>query len=116
METFMDKTRGDWNTQKAQFKTIVEPIKQNMEILESHVRELEQKRQGAYEGLKEQLRQLSRAHAEIHSVTISLRQALKSPVTRGRWGEIQLRRIVELARMTPHVDFTEQKMAQSHAV
>ncbi len=113
LETFMDKTRGDWNTQKAQFKTIVEPIKQNMEILESHVRELEQKREGAYEGLKEQLRQLSRAHAEIHSVTINLKQALKSPVTRGRWGEIQLRRIVELAHMMPHVDFTEQKMAQS---
>ncbi len=110
---FMDKTRGDWNTQKAQFKTIVEPIKQNIETLESHVRELEQKREGAYEGLKEQLRQLSVAHGEIYSAAVNLKQALKSPVTRGRWGEIQLRRIVEISQMMPHVDFTEQKMARS---
>lgn len=92
---------------------LFEPMKQALEKLDAHVRELEQKREGAYQGLQEKLQGLVQMHAELQRTTHQLTQALKSPTTRGRWGEYQLRRVVELAGMTAHVDFSEQAGADT---
>jgi DNA recombination protein RmuC len=108
VETLVGQMRGDWNTQKAEFHQLVEPVRENLTRLDTHVRELEQKREGAYQGLTEQIHQLSRAHAEVQRTALTLTQALKSPTVRGRWGEIQLRRVVEMAGMVNHVAFEEQ--------
>jgi DNA recombination protein RmuC len=89
-------------------KLIMEPLQKNLDNLETHVRELEQKRVGAYDSLKEHLRQLETTQKDLHTTTTRLTEAMKSSRARGRWGEFQLRRLVELAGMTEHVDFEEQ--------
>lgn len=98
---------------KGELENLVDPLSKNLKNLEEHVRTLESKREGAYGRLGEQLSQLNRMHAELQSTTTTLAQALRSPTVRGRWGEIQLRRIVEMAGMSDHVDFDEQASGES---
>jgi DNA recombination protein RmuC len=107
-ENLLRQLRGDWTTHKAELQHLVDPLKENLSSISGHVRELEQKREGAYQGLREQLRQLAKTHSELQTTTITLTQALKSPTVRGRWGEMQLRRVVEMAGMVKHVAFGEQ--------
>lgn len=88
--------------------TIVTPLRENLATLDKQVRELEVKREGAYKGLEEQLRQISKTHDSLQKTTVSLTQALRSPTVRGRWGELQLRRVVEMAGMVRNVSYKEQ--------
>jgi len=83
-------------------------VKENLNSLDSHIRELEKARQGAYQSLVQQIIDLQQTHRKLQESTITLTQALKSPTVRGRWGEIQLRRVVEMAGMVNHVSFDEQ--------
>lgn len=87
---------------------VIGPLQEKLVSLDAHVRELEQRRQGAYESLTTQVRDLKETHRQLHESTTNLRAALKSPTARGRWGEMQLRRVVEMAGMERHVDFDEQ--------
>jgi len=89
-------------------KTLVDPLGQKLDTMDQQVRALETKREGAYGQLGEQLRSLGEAQSKLERTTVSLEQALKSPTARGRWGELQLRRVVELAGMVSHVDFDLQ--------
>jgi DNA recombination protein RmuC len=91
-----------------ELKTLVDPLSQKLDTMDQQVRALETKREGAYGKLGEQLRSLGEAQSQLQRTTVSLEQALKSPTARGRWGELQLRRVVELAGMVHHVDFEEQ--------
>lgn len=97
---FLDRTKSE-----------LEPLGQSLHKLDEHIRELEQKREGAYGELQEQLRQLGETQSDLQRTTTSLSQALRSSTARGQWGELQLRRIVELAGMLEHVDFDEQQSA-----
>jgi DNA recombination protein RmuC len=92
----------------SELRYIVEPLDKNLTTLGDRVRELEQKREGAYQGLQEQLRELATTQKQLQTTTLTLGEALKSSTARGRWGELQLRRVVELAGMKEHVDFDEQ--------
>ncbi|MBU0985977.1 MAG: DNA recombination protein RmuC [Proteobacteria bacterium] len=105
-ETLARQAQGD-------LKTVVEPLKENLASLGGHVRELESVRKGAYESLQQQLTHLGETHARLQATTTTLTQALKSPTVRGRWGELQLRRVVELAGMVSHVAFDEQTSTES---
>lgn len=87
---------------------VVGPLKDNLTKLDNHVRALEQRREGAYRELQEQLRQLGRTHSDLQTTTVTLAQALKSPTVRGRWGEMQLRRVVEMAGLVENVHFKTQ--------
>ena len=98
---------------KVDLEGVVDPLKENLKTLDGYVRELESARKGAYESLQQQLTQLGNTHARLQETTTSLTQALKSPTVRGRWGELQLRRVVELAGMTRHVAFDEQASTES---
>jgi DNA recombination protein RmuC len=98
---------------KGELESLVDPLSKNLKNLEEHVRMLESKREGAYSRLGEQLHQLNRMQAELQTTTTTLAQALRSPTVRGRWGEMQLRRIVEMAGMSDHVDFDEQATGES---
>ena len=91
-----------------ELKTLVDPLNQRLESMDQQVRSLETKREGAYGKLGEQLRTLGEAQSRLQSTTVSLEQALKSPTARGRWGELQLRNVVELAGMASRIDFDEQ--------
>lgn len=105
-EALTKRTKGD-------LENIVDPLKENLKTLDGYVRELESTRKGAYESLQQQLTQLGNTHARLQETTTSLTQALKSPTVRGRWGELQLRRVVELAGMASHVAFDEQASTES---
>ena len=103
MGRLLTEVRGDWGTQKEEMRNLVEPLGKTVHELDRQVQEMEQKREGAYQGLQEQLRQLG-----------PLVQALRAaPNARGRWGELQLRRVVEMADMVSHVDFEEQAVTDS---
>jgi DNA recombination protein RmuC len=107
-ETLLGQIRGDLAINRSNLQGLVDPLKTNLDALGQHVRDLEQKREGAYRSLEEQMRELGRTHSSLQTTTLTLAQALKSQTTRGTWGEIQLRRVVELANMVDHIDFDEQ--------
>jgi DNA recombination protein RmuC len=89
---------------------LTEPLEKTLKALDGQVREMEKKREGAYSTLDEHLAQLKTAYDQLHSTTSDLATALTSSSgTRGQWGEIQLRRVVEMAGMVPHVNFEEQE-------
>ena len=108
VEGLLTQVRGDWTAHKLTIQSLVDPVRENLTALDRHLRELEQKREGAYQGLSEQLQQLTRTHADLKTTAVTLTQALKSPTVRGQWGEMQLRRVVEMAGMVRHVAFSEQ--------
>jgi len=108
LSSLLSQARGDWATHKQELKGLVEPLEKTLHSLDEKVRELEQRREGAYKGLEEHLRHLAEAQRQLQSTTTTLSQSLKASAVRGRWGEFQLRRVVELAGMTRHVDFDEQ--------
>jgi len=90
-------------------QTSVEPIKEALGKFDSKIQALEVAREGAYQGLLQQVGQLLDTGRQLRSETSNLVQALRSPVTRGQWGEIQLRRVVEMAGMLHYCDFAEQE-------
>ena len=108
LAALLQQVRGDWGTHKQELKGLVEPLSKALETMDQQVRALEQKREGAYQSLGEQLRSLGEAQTRLQSTNTTLVQAMRSSTARGKWGELQLRRVVELAGMTKHVDFSEQ--------
>ncbi len=89
----------------------VAPLRDALGKVETHLRVLEHDRVAAYSALTEQVRALSSTGEGLRDQTRSLVTALRAPQTRGRWGEMQLRRVVELAGMVEHCDFSEQESA-----
>jgi DNA recombination protein RmuC len=87
---------------------LVKPVKESLDKFEAKVQELEKARVGAYENIAAQVHGLLQSQKDLRSETANLVSALKTPRIRGRWGEIQLRRVVELAGMINHCDFLEQ--------
>lgn len=88
---------------------LIKPVKESLDKFEGKIREIETARVGAYAGLKEQVSHLLETQKQLRQETSNLVKALRAPVVRGRWGEIQLRRVVELAGMVDHCDFFEQE-------
>jgi len=96
-------------TAKEELTGVIAPLKEELTKLDKQVRDLEAKREGAYSSLGAQLQGLHNLQDSLRQQTTTLAQALKSPTVRGRWGEIHLRRLVELSGMGRHVDFSEQE-------
>jgi DNA recombination protein RmuC len=86
----------------------MKPLREQLEKQETWVKELEKSRANAYGEMGETLKQVLESHQQLRVETGRLTTALRRPDQRGRWGEVQLRRVVELAGMTEHCDFTEQ--------
>ncbi len=93
---------------QAEVSTIIAPLRTSLEQMEQKVQELELVRRGAYDRMTQQIQQLSSTQMMLQKETGSLVRALREPTVRGRWGEIQLRRVVEIAGMLPYCDFGEQ--------
>jgi DNA recombination protein RmuC len=115
--TSLETTRAQMSGDLAQKQTamegavggMVQPLADSLGRLEVHVRELERAREKAYGSLGEQLQTLARE-------TATLSTALRSPQTRGRWGEVTLRRVAELAGMVHNCDFSEQETREGDGV
>jgi len=93
----------------------VAPIKEALGRFDGKIQALEVAREGAYQGLLQQVSQLLDTGKELRSETSNLVQALRSPVIRGQWGEIQLRRVVEMAGMVNYCDFVEQETLRTES-
>jgi DNA recombination protein RmuC len=87
----------------------VAPLKESLERMDHQLRSVEHVRQEAYGALSEGVRQLRADQEKLRLTTGNLVTALRAPHVRGRWGEIQLRRVIELAGMVEHCDFHEQQ-------
>jgi len=88
--------------------SLVKPLKESLEKVDAKVAEIERTRAGAYSQLSEQLKNLATAQTQLQTQTAQLSTALSATRTAGTWGELQLRRVVELAGMTAYCDFAEQ--------
>jgi DNA recombination protein RmuC len=88
---------------------LIEPLRLALERTEAQAQALERERRDAFASLRTQLETLTGGHAQLQRETRALVTALRRPEVRGRWGEITLRRVVELAGMSEHCDFTEQQ-------
>ena len=102
------EARGDLDQRRLAVEHLVVPLQDALTRVEAEINGIEQSRQSAYVSLTAQVKGLTETHERLRTETANLAGALKSPQTRGRWGEIQLRRVVELAGMVPHCDFVEQ--------
>src|SRR2546426_5208106 len=107
------EAEGDLGKRQEAIKGLVEPLGDALRKIETDIRDLEEKRQKAYGELDQQLRTLTSSSQELQRQAGNLATALKGmPQVRGRWGELALRRTVELAGMVEHVDFVEQQSTE----
>jgi DNA recombination protein RmuC len=110
--TFLDRAREALEVQLERRQDAVEglvrPLQDALVRYEGAVRAMEGTRAHAYGTLEEQLRSLAAGHAELQRETGALVAALRTPHVRGRWGEMTLHRVVELAGLTQHCDYVEQ--------
>lgn len=109
MEHFFKENQKDRLVINENLASVIAPLKESLLSVDKKVEELESSRQGAYAGIKEQIDSLLKSQSSLQSETQKLARALSAPTTRGRWGEMQLRRVVELSGMSAHCDFVEQQ-------
>jgi DNA recombination protein RmuC len=108
-----ERAAGEMGKRAAELRGLVEPMKDKLGKVESQIELLERERREAQGKLGEMIKQLGEGISGLRSETGSLVGALRRPATRGSWGEIQLRNVIEMAGMVAHCDFTEQTTIDS---
>lgn len=108
-EQIQQAARGDLEKRHLSIQQLVEPVRESLEKVQVRIGEVEKERVGAYAQLLEQVKTLAVGQQDLRKETGNLVGALRRPSVRGRWGELQLKRVVEMAGMLEHVDFVEQE-------
>ncbi|HNQ03204.1 MAG TPA: DNA recombination protein RmuC [Thiobacillaceae bacterium] len=112
LAAFQENAKGELVARQQAVEGLVKPLAQTLEKLTAQQQEMEKTRAGAYATLTEQVKGLLAAQQELRGETGRLVSALRRPEVRGRWGEVQLRRVVEMAGMQDHCDFFEQEATE----
>ena len=115
LETFQAEARGDLEQRQKAVENLVAPISETLARYDQQVQTLENSRNKDYGILSEQVKSLLLSQQKLESETSRLVRALRQPHVRGRWGEFQLRKVVEMAGMSSHCDFVEQETMSSEA-
>ena len=108
LETHQEKAKRELSEREKAVENLVKPIRDALDAWQRQISELEKARSEAYGGIKSQLEEMQSSQKWLAQETQNLVKALRRPEVRGRWGEITLRRLVELAGMVEHCDFVEQ--------
>ncbi len=103
------QSAGELEQRKQAVEALVKPIRESLDKVDHKMGEIEKARAGAYGALGEQLKALSVAQLQLQTEASRLSTALRSTTYAGSWGELQLRRVVEMAEMLPYCDFCEQE-------
>jgi len=108
-QTLQAEAKGELTQRQQAIDELVKPLSESLHRYDEQLRHLEQSRQAAYGGLDQHLKSLAESQQRLQQETGNLVNALRAPATRGRWGEITLKRVAELAGMVAHCDFYEQE-------
>ena len=106
--TQQERARRDLTEREKAIEELVKPIREALKASQEQINQLEKARSEAYGGIRSQLESMRLSQQTLAQETQNLVKALRRPEVRGRWGEITLRRLVELAGMVEHCDFREQ--------
>jgi DNA recombination protein RmuC len=113
LKRFQSDAKGDLEARQKAVADLVAPVRESLSKVDAQIQQMEVARGSAYGDLKAQVQSLITTQKELQSETGNLVRALRTPNVRGRWGEIQLRRVVEIAGMLSYCDFAEQETIQS---
>ena len=108
LEKFQESAKDDLGKRQTAIDEMVKPVRESLGKVDAKLQEIEKTRIDAYSSLTQQVKSLAETQKDLRGETANLVKALRRPQARGRWGEIQLRRVVEMAGMLEHCDFVEQ--------
>jgi DNA recombination protein RmuC len=115
LNTVRSEAAGELQARKQEIETLVKPLGDSLAEMTKQIRSLEQARSTAYGTLTEQVRSLISTQDLLRTETGNLVKALRAPIVRGRWGEVQLKRVVELAGMIERCDFFQQESVDTES-